>query len=172
MTSYDFALLLVRLVVGITIFMHGYNHIFGGGKVAGTARWFTSVGLKPGIVHAWASGITEMGAGVAIAVGLFTSVGAAGVVSVMLVAFMTVHRKNGFFIFRPGEGYEYVLNLFAIGFALAILGPGKVSLDRAFKIDDNFDGKTGLLLALILGVGSAVLLLATSWRPVKPEPKA
>ena len=29
----------------------------------------------------------------------------------MLVAFITNHMKNGFFIFRPGEGYEYVMML-------------------------------------------------------------
>ena len=40
----------------------------------------------------------------------------------MLVALITNHLKNGFFIFRPGEGYEYVLTLLLTGFALAGIG--------------------------------------------------
>jgi uncharacterized membrane protein YphA (DoxX/SURF4 family) len=31
-----------RCVVGIVFLAHGYNHIFGGGKIAGTASWFTA----------------------------------------------------------------------------------------------------------------------------------
>jgi putative oxidoreductase len=63
--------------------------------------------------------------------------------------------------------------------AVAILGPGKVSLDNAFGIVhyDNPSsagllGTTGGLIAFIGGVGAAALLLATSWRPStvkKPE---
>ena len=36
---------------------------------------------------------------------------------VMTVAWIINHRKNGFFIFRPGEGYEYVMTLTAVGIA-------------------------------------------------------
>lgn len=167
MTSYDTAMLILRLVIGGTIFMHGYNHINGPGGIQGTAGWFQSMGLKPGIVHAWASGLTEVTAGIGLAVGLLTSLDCAAIVSIMIVAGITAHRKNGFFIFKPGQGYEYVLVLAAIAFAIATFGPGKASLDRAFKIDDNLNGSTGLWLSLLLGVGSAALLLLTAWRPEK-----
>ena len=53
--------------------------------------------------------------------------GAAGVVGVMVVALITNHLKNGFFIFRPGEGYEYVLTLTVVSIALGTLGPGEWS---------------------------------------------
>jgi len=33
-------------------------------------------------------------------------------------------RDEGFFIFRPGEGYEYVMTLTLLGLAISILGPG------------------------------------------------
>ena len=56
--------------------------------------------------------------------GLLTAVGGAGVVGVMVVAWVTNHLKNGFFIFRPGEGWEYVMVLTMSGFLLATVGPG------------------------------------------------
>jgi putative oxidoreductase len=86
----------------------------------------------------------------------------------MLVAWITNHRGNGFFIFRPGEGWEYVMTLTLIGFALAVVGPGEWSLDEALDLNPDLMGVTGLLIALVGGVGGAALLLATSWRPERP----
>jgi putative oxidoreductase len=45
----DVGLLLIRLVIGGTLIMHGWNHWRGGGKIGGTARWFEGLGLRPGI---------------------------------------------------------------------------------------------------------------------------
>jgi len=47
-TSPDTAALVLRVIVGITIIAHGYNHIFGPGGIQGTAGWFASMGLRPG----------------------------------------------------------------------------------------------------------------------------
>ena len=53
-------LLLLRFAVGVVFLAHGYNHIFGGGKIEGTGRWFNSLGMKPGILHAWVASLTEL----------------------------------------------------------------------------------------------------------------
>ena len=156
-------LLLFRVVVGIVFLAHGYNHIFGGGKIAGTARWFESLGMRPGILHAWTASLTELGAGTMLLAGLLTPLAAAGVIGVMVVAWITNHRKNGFFIFRPGEGYEYVMTLTFCGIALAGLGAGKYSLDHALDIFDP-PGWWGVALAGA-GLAAAVGLLVTFWRP-------
>ena len=58
--SINLALLALRGGVGAVMLAHGINHIFGGGKIAGTARWFASLGMKPGILHAWLASITEV----------------------------------------------------------------------------------------------------------------
>jgi putative oxidoreductase len=166
----DLALLLLRSVVGITMVAHGYNHIWGGGKIKGTAGWFESLGLRPGPLHAWTASITELVCGALLIVGLLTPFGAAGVVGVMLVAFLINHRPNGFFIFRPGEGYEYVLNLGVAGLALGGLGAGEWSLDRAFDID--IDPTAGFAIAAIAGIGGALLLLALFWRPERKPAEA
>jgi putative oxidoreductase len=146
---------------------HGYNHIFGGGKIPGTARWFGSMGMRPPVVHAWLASLVELGAGILLLAGLLTPFAAAGVIGVMAVAFVINHRKNGFFIFRPGEGYEYVMTLALVSLALALLGAGGWSLDHAFGIDDDLDAGVGLAIALIGGAGGALVLLALSWRPVR-----
>lgn len=161
----NLALIMLRTMVGVTMFLHGYNHVWGGGKIAGTARWFESLGLKPGILHAWMASLTELVCGPLLIVGLLSPFGAAGVVGVMAVAFLTNHRPNGFFIFRPGEGYEYVLNLLVAGLALGGLGAGDWSLDHALKLD--LAGMKGMAIAAVGGLGGAALLLAICWRPEK-----
>ena len=123
------ALLIGRLALAGVFLAHGIRHIFGGGKIAGTARWFESLGMRPGIVHAWVASLTEVGAGALLILGLLTPVACAGVVGVMLVAWITNHLKNGFFIFRPGEGWEYVMTLTVVGILIGTLGPGDWSVD-------------------------------------------
>ncbi len=163
----NLALLGLRLILGAVMLAHGINHIIGGGKIAGTGRWFESLGMKPGPLHAWLASLTEVGAGVMLVVGLLTPLACAGVIGVMLVALITNHWKNGFFIFRPGEGYEYVLTLTVVALCLATLGAGAWSLDDAFDMAD-IAGWSGLLIAAVAGGGGTALLLAVFWRPEKP----
>ncbi|HEV3280838.1 MAG TPA: DoxX family protein [Acidimicrobiales bacterium] len=164
----DLALLVLRVTVGAIFLAHGINHIFGGGKIAGTGRWFESLGMRPGWMHAWTASLTEIGAGTLLVGGLLTPVAAAGVVGVMLVAWITNHHGNGFFIFRPGEGWEYVMTLTMTGVVIAMLGPGRWSIDDAAGLL-GLAGWTGLWIVLGAGAGGAALLLVGFWRPA---PKA
>ncbi|WP_327406538.1 DoxX family protein [Streptomyces sp. NBC_01288] len=157
-------LLLVRVVVGLIMIMHGLNHWRGGGRIEGTARWFTGLGLRQGVLQAWASVLTEVGAGVLLVLGLLTPLACAAVISVMLVAGLLAHRPNGFFVFK--DGYEYVLTLAVVALALAVLGPGRWSVDHAAGID--LTGWTGGGIALGAAVVATGGLLGTFWRP---EPK-
>lgn len=163
----DFALLMLRLILAAVFIAHGWNHIFGGGKIAGTGRWFESLGMRPGIVHAWTASITELGAGVLLALGLLTPLAGAAVAGVMTVAFVTNHMRNGFFIFRPGEGYEYVLTLTVVAIAVGGLGAGQWSVDHALGIFGG--GWLQLILAACLGVGGGLLQVALFWRPARKQ---
>src|ERR1700752_5350567 len=127
MTPYDVGLLILRLVLGVTLAAHGFNKLLGGGRIAGTARWFESIGMKPGKFHAAVAATTEVSAGLGLAAGLLTPIPAAGFVSLMLVAAWTVHRANGFFIVK--EGWEYNLVLAVSAVVVATLGPGQLSLE-------------------------------------------
>jgi putative oxidoreductase len=145
---------------------HGWNHAWGGGKLPGTARWFESMGMKPGRLHALLATVTELGAGTLLILGFLTPLAAAGVVGVMVVALIANHFKNGYFIFRPGEGYEYVLFITLASFALGAIGGGKVSLDHAFDLTLHgwLHGGKGLAVTAIGAIG-ALGLLAIFWRP-------
>ena len=161
----DAGLLVLRLAVGAVMLAHGWNHVFGGGKIAGTGRWFESLGMRPGWLHAWTASLTELGAGALLVLGLLTPLAAGACAGVMLVALITNHRKNGFFIFRPGEGYEYVMTLTAAGLFFCAAGAGRISLDHALDLD-GFGWPTALGCAA-LGLGGAAGLLLVFWRPVK-----
>jgi len=162
-TATDLALFGLRLAVGLTVLAHGINHIVGGGRIEGTGRWFASIGLRPGMLHAWLASITEVGGGALLALGLVTPAGAAGVIGVMVVAGITAHRTNGFFIFRPGQGWEYVMILAVAALALGGTGPGRWSLDNALGWDTG--GWPGLTVSAVAGIGGAAALLALAWRP-------
>jgi putative oxidoreductase len=95
--------------------------------------------------------------------GLLTPLAAAGVVGTMVVALVANHARNGFFIFRPGEGYEYVLMITLVSCALGALGGGDWSLDHAAGF--SLGSWAGLAVAALAGAVGAALLLATSWRP-------
>jgi putative oxidoreductase len=161
--------LLLRVILGVVMFAHGYNHVFNGGKLAGVAGWFASLGFRAPRLQAANASFTELGVGPMLIVGLLTPLAAAGVVGTMLVALVANHFKNGFFIFRKGEGYEYVLTLLIAALALASLGGGEWSVDHALKIADDLQGWTGLAIAAGAGGGGGLLTLALFWRPPSPS---
>ncbi|MDP7705614.1 DoxX family protein [Mycobacterium sp. TY815] len=163
MTPYDVALLILRLVLGLTMAAHGLNKFFGGGRIPGTARWFESIGMKPGKFHATVAATTETAAGLGLAAGLLTPIPAAGFVSLMLVAAWTVHRVNGFFIVK--EGWEYNLVLAVTAVVVATLGAGKLSLDHLIFGKNWFDGWQGLAISVGLGLAGAVGQLLIFYRP-------
>lgn len=171
-SQFDTVMLILRLVAGPTIFWHGYNKFFRGGKIPGTARWFDSMGMRPnGKVHAWAAAGTETSCGVLLTLGLLTPLAAAGVISVMLVAAYTVHR-HAFLITK--EGVEYVLVLATLCLAIASFGPGRISLDHVIGLADGPGvylgrGWLGFGVALGLGLGAGLTLLLTCYRPPAKE---
>jgi len=167
--AYDFALLLLRVGVGLTLAAHGWNKFFGGGRISGTGRWLNSIGIKPGRFNALLAAISELGSGFLMALGLLTPFAAAGVIGVMVVAGWTVHRSNGFFIIKEGWEYIYVLALVAL--VSAILGPGSWSLDAQLGIAKRLDGFLGFWIALGFGLGGGLLQMILFFRPstVKSE---
>ncbi|WP_024795604.1 DoxX family protein [Tomitella biformata] len=167
MDSIDTGLLILRVCLGLTMAAHGYGKLCRGGRIPGTARWFESIGMRPGLVHAWLAAATEVAAGLALALGLLTPFAAAGFVALMFVAAWTVHRGKGFFI--AGDGWEYNLVLATGAAVVAIAGPGAASLDHLFFGDSVLAGWAGGLIAVLGGLAGAGILLGTAYRP---EPAA
>jgi len=157
----------VRVAAGITLAMHGYQKFFMGGRIPGTARWFESLGMRPGRLHAYLAACTEITSGIGFAAGLLTPLTAAGCVGIMVVAAWT--HKDHFFIFKDGWEYNLVLGILYV--LVAVTGPGEWSLDHALDIADDLSGTTGLLLSLV-GVVASIGLLAVFWRPAPAEEPA
>jgi putative oxidoreductase len=159
----DAGLLILRVVAGLTLAAHGYQKFFSGGRIAGTGRWFDSMGMRPGRVHALAAATTEVGAGLLLAVGLLTALAGAAFVALMLVAAWTVHRANGFFSVR--SGWEYNLILATIAAAVATTGAGSYSLDSVLGLTHTFSGLAGFLIAVVGGLAAAIAQLTVFYRP-------
>jgi putative oxidoreductase len=160
----DLTLLAVRLFLGPMIFAHGFQKYFRGGRIAGTAGWFESIGMRPGRPNAYAAATTEIGVGVLLTLGLLEPLAGAGLVALMVVAIMTVHRKNGFFNFNKGQGVEYNLGLAFMALVPGALGGGRYSLDHVWH-PFQWSNATGLIVTVILGIGGALLQLAVFYRP-------
>ena len=165
-TTTSVALLALRGTLGAMIAAHGLNKFFGGGRIAGTARWFESIGMRPGRLNALAAATTEVGAGTLLVLGLLTPLAAGALMALMVVAIVTVHRKNGFFVFRAGQGIEYCLVVAVVAGVIGTFGPGTWSLDHAWGVLPH-SKIVGLGIAVILGVGGATLQLLAVWRPPK-----
>jgi putative oxidoreductase len=159
MKGTDVARWALRAVIGGTMIAHGVRHAR---TLDGTTGWFSSIGFREPRLQAVASAVVEVGAGTALVVGAATPLAASAVVGTMGVAARTVHLPNGFFVLN--EGYEFVLNLGAASVALAALGPGRFSVDRALGLDSRLSGPQRATLAAGLGLATAAAQLAIFWR--------
>lgn len=156
----DLALLLLRLALGGVLLTHGVKHFRNRRKVM---RWTASIGLRRPAFQWFFMAFAEMGVGLALIAGFLTVPAAAGVVSLLTVAYWTVHRKAGFWITaRPDEGWEYVAVLAVGATSVALLGPGAWSLDHLLGI--GLVGWTGLGF-VGAGVLAAIGHLAAHYRP-------
>lgn len=135
-TENDTAGLLLRLGLGLVMFPHGAQKLFGwfgGYGFSGTLNFFTeSMGIP--VVFALAAILTESLGAMALIVGLCSRLAALGIAAIMTVAVFMVHLPNGFFMNwygnQAGEGFEYHLLAATIALAVAIKGGGRWSLDR------------------------------------------
>ena len=118
---------LVRVVVGIMFLMH-VSGKFKVGAAAVAANVMSKNGLEPALFFAYAVIILETVGGVCLIIGLFTRFFAAALAIEMAVALLFVHLSKGYA--AGGGGYEYVLLIGAVLFAIAMRGGGQYSADR------------------------------------------
>jgi putative oxidoreductase len=158
-------LLVVRLVVGLLMAAHGSQKLlgwFGGHGIAGTGVFFEQLGFRPGRLFATVASVTEIVSGILVALGLLGPIGPALMLSVMIVAAVSVHWKNG--IFAQSNGIELALFYGTVAVALALIGFGTYSLDALFGLQSLYT-PTLALSALAVGIiGGVANLLAR--RPV------
>ncbi len=122
----DIAYTLVRVVIGYILFMHGWGKVTGAG-LAGISGFMAKNGLEPGVAFAGAAMFLETVGAACLVIGLFTRFFAAALAIEMGIAFLVVHMSKGFAV--GTGGYEYVLLLGIVLFAIAIRGGGPYSAD-------------------------------------------
>jgi putative oxidoreductase len=158
-------ILVLRVVLGLLMVGHGTQKLFGwfgGYGLNGTAGFMEGLGFRPGRAFTAAASLTEVVGGLLLALGLLGPIGPALVISVMIVAAISVHWKNG--IFAAANGIELPL-LYATGaFALALTGPGAFSLDALLGLGALWTPAV-TWIALAAGVLSGIANLALR-RPV------
>jgi putative oxidoreductase len=127
--SVSTGLLIGRLVFGLLMAAHGAQKLFGwfgGYGLRNTGEFMVQLGYGAGVVFAAAAGLSEIASGVLVALGFLGPVGPALMISVMLVAAITVHWGN---LFAMKNGIELPL-LYAVGaFVFAFAGYGAYSID-------------------------------------------
>ncbi|RDV01827.1 DoxX family protein [Undibacter mobilis] len=116
---------LVRVVLGLVLFMHGWQKVntFGLDKVS--TAFATNYGL-PG-ASAYLVAFVELIGGAAILIGLFTRFFASASAILLLVAMFAAHWAKGFYAGQGG--YEFALTLGIVAFFIAIRGGGRYSVD-------------------------------------------
>ena len=136
----SYGLLLLRVVVGGTMFGHGAQKLFGlfgGHGPKGTGGFFGQLGYRAPIVMAIFAGLAES-SGVLFALGFLTPLASLAIAVVMLNAIITVHWSKG--LWNGNGGFEFPLTMLTIAVSVAAIGPGRVSIDRANGWDDNISG--------------------------------
>ena len=145
-------LLILRVLVGVTFSLHGFQKLFGwfgGGGLEGTASWFGSLGFGNGRTAAVMAGASEVTGGLGLALGLLTPVAAAAMIGTMTTAAFVNNASKGFW--SAGNGWELNGYLVVIAWAVATTGPGALSVDAALGLE--LSGVVPGLLALVAGVG-------------------
>ena len=136
-TTDDYAMTILRLVLGIVFFAHGAQKMlgwFGGYGFHGTMGFFTHAMHIPA-AFAFLAICAEFFGALGLITGLLGRVAAFGIFSVMAVAVGMIHSHVGFFmnwngITPPVEGYEYHLLAMTMAVAVMIKGSGAFSIDR------------------------------------------
>ena len=160
MSTFDAALLVLRLGIGLIFAVHGAQKLFGWWKGPGFAGWqgaMSHMGFRPARLFAGISALAEFAGGLGLALGLLTPFAAIALVVVMLNAIITVHWQKGFFV--TAGGYEYNLTIIAIATGVSAIGPGTDSLDNALGIAGSLSGEWWAPIVLVV---AAVISVATT----------
>ena len=165
LTTLSLGLLLARVVIGLLMAAHGAQKLFGwfgGSGLKRTGEFMVQLGFERGRAFATAASVGEIASGLLIALGFLGPVGPALMVSIMIVAAVTVHWEHG--LFAQKNGIELPLIYGTAGVGLAMTSFGRYSLDAWLGIAGHWP-VTFTWLALALGIVGGIGNLALRRRP-------
>lgn len=123
-TPASIALLILRLIAGVAMILHGY------GKIQAPFSWMPPESGVPGFFQFLAA-LSEFGGGIAWIVGLLMPLASFGMLCTMIVAtlFHAVIMKDSF-VSQGGGSYEPALVYVGVSLLFLFIGPGKFSIDN------------------------------------------
>lgn len=125
----DLGLLVARIMLGVVGMYHGAGKLFGafgGPGISGFAGFLEKMNVPLPKVSAVMAGSAEFFGGLLILIGLLTRVVTLPWIFNFLVAFFVAHHA----VFSGEKGGEFALSLAVFALALALTGPGRLSLDN------------------------------------------
>jgi putative oxidoreductase len=166
----DTGLVLLRLVIGPLMAAHGAQKLFGwfgGYGLTGTGGFFEQLGFRPGRLFAATAAVTEIASGLLVTAGLLGPVGPALILSVMVVAALSVHWAQG--VFAQNNGIEVPLLYSTTAVAIGLTGYGAYSLDAALGLTSIWT--EGVAVA-VLAIGAISGVANLALRRTSPAPAA
>jgi putative oxidoreductase len=124
----SFGALVMRLVLGAIVVVHGYGKIIPRGALYNFTQTVAHLGLPAWL--GYVSAFTEFFGGMLLILGLLTRVAALGNAIDMGVAVVKVHLNGGLTGHGGQPGFEFPLALLAIALMLVFTGSRLLSLDR------------------------------------------
>lgn len=119
--------MLLRVVVGFLFAAHGWQK-YVQFTLDGTTAAFGQMGVPAAGLVAPVVATLELVGGIALMLGVLTRVFAALLALNMIGALVLVHAPAGVFV--ENGGFELVLALAAGAAAIALMGPGRIAVDR------------------------------------------
>ncbi len=150
----DAGLALARIVFGGLMAAHGAQKWFGwfgGYGLKAVGGMFETLGFRPGRLFATAAAVTETISGLLVAFGLLGPVGPALMLSVMIVAAVSVHWQHGLFV--TSNGIEVPLLYATAAVAVALTGFGAYSLDSALGLSQYWTPAVNVVVLAAGAVG-------------------
>ncbi len=128
----DVTLVAVRAALAWIFIVYGAQKLFGtfnGAGIHQTALFMANTAhLRPGGFFAVLGGVMEFGGAIALALGLGTRLAGLALFGDMVMAMITVTWAQGLHQATP-PGYELNVALAVLALVVALLGPGRYSVD-------------------------------------------
>ncbi|MEJ2904279.1 DoxX family protein [Pedobacter panaciterrae] len=135
-TDNDWTGLIIRLTIGLVMFPHGAQKVFGwfgGPGFSKEMTFFTETLHLPWLMAFLVIFIEFFGA-ISLIIGFATRLWSVAMVMLFIGIIFTEHLQNGFFMNwfgnQKGEGYEYHLLIIGLSITAFINGSGKFSIDK------------------------------------------